>query len=137
MSDSYLGATESELIEATTSRRVIGAANQRLLFPHSGRWRLEPQVLALEGWQEIPRSEIRDVRLTFTEVYRRSQAAGFRGNYASFGLFGSLGKPLVLDLYREEPIYILINFRWLTGTNQASQWAPVLKRWLAEGVEVR
>ena len=70
-----------------------------------------------------------DVRLTFTDAYRRSQAAGIRGNYASFGLFGDLGKPIALDLHDDEPVYLLIEFRWFTGINQARRWAPVLRTW--------
>jgi hypothetical protein len=69
------------------------------------------------------------VRLTFTDAYRRGQAAGIRGNNASFGLFGNLGKPLVLRLHDGEPVYLLIGFRWLTGINQARRWAPLLQTW--------
>jgi hypothetical protein len=137
MSGSYLGATESELRQKAESQRLAGYADQRRLFPHSGRLQIEPQSLVLEGWREIPRSAITDVRLTFTEVYPRSRGAGFRGNYASFGLFGSLGKPLVLGLRGDEPVYLLIDFQWLTGINRARQWAPSLQRWLAEGAGIQ
>ena len=54
-----------------------------------------------------------------------------RGNAASFGLFGSLGEPLVLGMNGRDPVYLLIDFRWFTGINQARRWAPVLQEWLA------
>jgi hypothetical protein len=72
---------------------------------------------------------VASVRLTFTDAYRRSQAAGIRGNNASFGLFWNLGKPLVLSLHDDEPVYLLIGFRWFTGINQARRWAPLLGAW--------
>lgn len=59
-----------------------------------------------------------------------------RGNYASLGLFGDLGKPLVLDLHDDEPVYLLIEFRWFTGINQARRWAPVLRTWSCAEVSV-
>jgi hypothetical protein len=130
-SDTYLGATESELRAAVQSRPLLKYVDQRRLFPHEGRIRLEPAELVLEGWMVIPRAEIADVRLTFTDVYRRSIAAGFRGQYTSFGVFGSLGKPLVVYRRDDEPVYLLIGYRWLTGTNQARHWAPRLQQWLA------
>src|SRR5580700_1633739 len=134
MNDSYLGATERELQDAPMSRRLSGYGDQRALFPHAGNIRIEPDRLVLEGWREIPRSSVADVRLTFTDAYRRGQAAGIRGNNASFGLFGDLGKPLVLDLHDDEPVYLLIGFRWFTGINQARRWAPLLRTW--SGAEV-
>jgi hypothetical protein len=38
---------------------------------------------------------------------------------------------LVLGLDGEDPVYLLIDFRWFTGINQARRWAPVLQEWLA------
>jgi hypothetical protein len=78
----------------------------------------------------IPRAAISRVDLTFTSAYTRGQAARARGNAASFGLFGSLGEPLALGIDGEDPIYLLIDFRWFTGINQARRWAPVLQEWL-------
>jgi hypothetical protein len=49
-------------------------------------------------------SELRDTRVSVADVYRRAQAGGFRGNHASFGLFGGLGKPLVVTLSDGEVI---------------------------------
>lgn len=137
MSDSYLGATESELRDMPLSRRLSGYSNQRVLFPHAGQLRLEPRVLVLGGWRAIPRAAITDVQLTFTDAYRRGQAAGVRGNGASFGFLGNLGKPLVLGLRDDEPIYLLIGFRWFTGVNQARRWAPLLRGWIEEGAPAR
>jgi hypothetical protein len=134
MNDSYLGATERELQDAPMSRRLSGYGDQRALFPHAGNIRIEPDRLVLEGWREIPRSSVADVRLTFTDAYRRGQAAGIRGNAASFGLFGSLGKPLVLYLHNDQPVYLLIEFSWFTGINQARKWLPVLRDWMAKEV---
>jgi hypothetical protein len=129
VSDSYLGATEGELLGAPLGRRFLAYSDQRLLFPHQGILRLTPSTLELGGWRVIRREAVASVRLTFTEAYRRGQAAGIRGNNASFGLFGDLGKPLVLDLHDDEPVYLLIGFRWFTGINQARRWAPVLLTW--------
>jgi hypothetical protein len=98
VSDSYLGATEAELLSASLCRRLAAYSDQRRLFPHQGPLRLTPRTLVLGGWREIRRETVTAVRLTFTSAYRRSQAAGIRGNNASFGLFGNLGKPLVLAL---------------------------------------
>ena len=129
MSDSYLGATEGELLGAPVARRLAAYSDQRRLFPHQGALQLTPRTLVLGGWRLIRREAVAGVRLTFTDAYRRSQAAGIRGNYASFGLFGDLGKPIVLDLHEDEPVYLLIEFRWFTGINQARRWAPLLRTW--------
>ncbi|MBV9452205.1 MAG: hypothetical protein JO345_40590 [Streptosporangiaceae bacterium] len=129
MSDSYLGATEGELLGAPLMRRLSAYSDQRRLFPHQGPLQLTPGTLILGGWRVIRREAVAGVRLTFTDAYRRSQAAGIRGNNASFGLFGDLGKPLVLDLHDGEPVYLLIGFHWFTGINQARRWAPVLRTW--------
>ncbi len=129
MSDSYLGATEGELLGASLPRRLAAYSDQRRLFPHQGPLQLTRRTLVLGGWREIRREAVTAVRLTFTGAYRRSQAAGIRGNNASFGLFGDLGKPLVLDLHDDEPVYLLIGFRWFTGINQARRWAPLLREW--------
>ena len=137
MSDSYLGATESELRDTPLSRRLSGYSDQRVLFPHAGQLRLEPRALVLSDWRVIPRATITGVPLTFTDAYRRGQAAGVRGNGPSFGFLGNLGKPLVLSLRDDEPVYLLIGFRWLTGVNQARRWAPLLRSWIEEGVPVR
>lgn len=129
MSDSYLGATEAELTGVTLARRLAAYSDQRRLFPHQGTLRLTPGTLVLGGWRVIQREAVADVRLTFTRAYRRSQAAGVRGNYASFGLFGNLGKPVVLRLHDDEPVYLLIGFHWFTGINQARRWVPLLRTW--------
>lgn len=136
MRTNYLGATEGELRAVSGPRRLVGFADQRTLFPHAGLLQLQPQALVLGGWRSIPRSAIVGVRLTFTEAYTRMQAAGARGNSVSFGLFGSLGKPLVLDLNGDEPVYLLIGYSWLTGISQARTWLPVLQRWTSAGVAV-
>jgi hypothetical protein len=91
VSDSYLGATEAELPGAPLARRLAAYSDQRRLFPHQGTLRLTPHALVLDGWRVIRREAVANVRLTFTGVYRRGQAAGIRGNNASFGLFGDLG----------------------------------------------
>ena len=129
MSDSYLGATEGELLGAPLTRRLCAYSDQRRLFPHQGPLQLTPHTLVLGGWRVIRREAVAGVRLTFTDAYPRGQAAGIRGNNTSFGLFGDLGKPIVLDLHGGEPVYLLIGFRWFTGINQARRWAPVLRTW--------
>jgi hypothetical protein len=47
------------------------------------------------------------------------------------GIYGSLGKPLVLGIDGRDPVYPLIDFRWYSGRNEARNWAPVLQKWLA------
>jgi hypothetical protein len=136
VSDSYLGATEGELLGAPPARRLAAYSDQRRLFPHRGALQLTPRTLVLGGWRVIRREAVADVRLTFTDAYPRSQAAGIRGNNASFGLFGNLGKPLVLGLHDDEPVYLLIDFRWFTGINQARRWAPLLREWSCAEVPV-
>ena len=136
MSDDYLGATESELRHTPLSRRLHGYADQRVLFPHEGQLRLEPQALVLGNWRVIHRAEITSAELTFTGAYRRGQAAGVRGNWASLGLFGSLGKPLVLGIADDEPVYLLIGFRYFSGINDARRWAPILRDWIRQGASV-
>ena len=134
MNDSYLGATEGELLGVPLARRLAAYSDQRRLFPHRGTLQLTQRALVLGGWRVIHREAVASVRLTFTDAYRRSQAAGIRGNNASFGLFGNLGKPLVITLHEDEPVYLLIGFHWFTGINQARRWAPLLATWsCAEG----
>lgn len=132
MSDSYPGATESELHDAPLARRIGGYSDQRVLFPHTGQLRLEPRSLVLGGWRMIPKAAITDVQLTFTGAYRRGQAAGVHGNGPSLGILGNLGKPLILTLRDDEPVYLLIRFRYFTGVNQARRWVPLLRGWIDE-----
>lgn len=127
--DKFLGATERELLNTPESTRLVGYIDQRQLFPHAGTMRLEEGALVLEGWREIARSDITSVELTFTDAYRRRQAAGFRGRQTSLGLLGDLGKPLVLTIRGEDRVYLLIGFRWFLGTSRARNWAPTLRRW--------
>jgi hypothetical protein len=129
VNDSYLGATEGELLGVPLARRLAAYSDQRRLFPHRGTLQLTQRALVLGGWRVIHREAVASVRLTFTDAYRRSQAAGIRGNNASFGLFWNLGKPLVLSLHDDEQVYLLIGFRWFTGINQARRWAPLLGAW--------
>jgi hypothetical protein len=137
VSDDYLGATESELRDAPLSQRFYGYADQRVLFPHAGQLHLEPQALVLGNWRVIHRAAITSVELTFTDAYRRGQAAGVRGgNAASFGFIGSLGKPLVLGMADGEPVYLLISFRYFTGVNSARRWAPMLRDWVRPRMSV-
>ncbi len=126
----YLGATESELRRAPGARRLIGLADQRRLFPHRGTMRLGSETLELDDWQTIPRTTIQKAELSFTDAYTRFMAGGSRGNSPSLGFLGSLGKPLVLTLADEDRIYLLLGFRWWTGTNQARAWAPEIQRWI-------
>ena len=112
-------------------------SDQRRLFPHQGGLELEGDSLSLGGWRTLTHSQVTRVELTFTGAYSRWMAGGVRGGRnSSFGLFGSLGKPLVLHLDGEDPIYLLIDFRWFTGINSARSWAPRITSWVA-GVEVR
>jgi len=127
---SYLGATESELRQAPGARRLVGLADQRRLFPHRGTMRLEPEALVLEDWRSIPRTAIETVEVIFTDAYTRFMAGGSRGNSPSLGFLGSLGKPLILTLADEDRIYLLLGFRWWTGTNQARSCAPEIQRWI-------
>jgi len=129
VNDSYLGATEGELLGVPLARRLAAYSDQRRLFPHQGTLQLTQRALVLGGWRVIHREAVASVRLTFTDAYRRSQAAGIRGNNASFGLFWNLGKPLVLSLHDGDLVYLLIGFRWFTGINQARRWAPLLGAW--------
>ena len=129
MSDSYLGATEGELLGAPLARRLAAYSDRRRLFPHQGPLQLTPRTLIRGGWRVIRREAVAGVRLTFTGAYRRSQAAGIRGNNASFGLFGDLAKPLVLDVHDDEPACPLTGSRWFTGINQARRRTPVLRTW--------
>ncbi|MHB2023819.1 MAG: hypothetical protein ACYCO3_10890 [Mycobacteriales bacterium] len=101
----YLGAAEGELRSARTSRRLVGMVDQRRLFPHRGTFELHGDSLVLGGWRTITAAQVSGVELTFTAAYPRWLAAGIRGGRSpSFGIFGSLGKPLVVQIIGEEPI---------------------------------
>ena len=133
----YLGASEGELRAAGSSTRLLAMSDQRRLFPHQGTLELGGDSLSLGGWRTLTPSQVTSVELTFTDAYSRWMAGGVRGGRnSSFGLFGSLGKPLVLGLYGEDPIYLLIDFRWFTGINSARSWAPRMASWVA-GAEVQ
>jgi hypothetical protein len=79
VNDSYLGATEGELLGVPLARRLAAYSDQRRLFPHQGTLQLTQRALVLGGWRVIHREAVASVRLTFTDAYRRSQAAGIRG----------------------------------------------------------
>lgn len=130
----YLGATEDELGMVHGLARLAAMSDQRRLFPHQGTIELRGDALALEGWRTIRSEHIANVELTFTDVYSRWMAGGVRGGRsASFGLFGNLGKPLVLHLVGDGPIYLLIDFSWFSGTNQARRWLPTVTSWAGRG----
>lgn len=129
----YLGATESELRQASGGRRLIGLADQRRLFPHHGTMRLESEALVLEDWRSIrPRTTIEKAEVSFSDAFTRFMAGGSRGNSPSLGFLGSLRKPLILTLAAEDRIYLLLGFRWWTGINRARIWAPEIQCWLAD-----
>jgi hypothetical protein len=84
VSDSYLGAAEGGRPGAPLARRLRACSDQRRLFPHRRPLQLTAYTLVLGGWRVIRRQAVASVRLTFTDGYRRSQAAGIGGNNASF-----------------------------------------------------
>lgn len=128
------GATEDELTGASGPTRVVALGAQGRLFPHQGTLELElhPGVMNLTGWRRLTPDGVPNVSLTFTTAYTRWQAAGTRGNYPSFGAFANLGKPLVLELADEAPLYLLPGYRWWSGVNQNHRWYPILASWLAD-----
>jgi hypothetical protein len=83
VSDSYRGATKGRPC-APLARRLWACSDQRRLFPHRRPLQLTPYTLFPGGWRVIRRQAVASVRLTFTDRYRRSQAAGIGGNNASF-----------------------------------------------------
>jgi hypothetical protein len=105
VSDSYLG-------------RFRAYGDQRRLFPHRRPLRLTLRAQVLDG----RRRRRAGARLTFTDGYRRSQAAGIGGDNASFGVFTGLGEPLVPGLH-DERACLLTGFGWFTGINQAGRRA--------------
>jgi len=129
---SYRAATEDELTGASGPTRVLALAAQGRLFPHQGTLELHQGVMDLSGWRRLTPEEVTNVSLTFTTAYTRWQAAGARGNYPSFGAFGNLGKPLVLDIADEAPLYLLLGYRWWSGVNQNRRWYPILAAWLTD-----
>ena len=75
MSDSYLGAAEGGRPGAPLARRLWAYSDQRPL-------QLTPRTLVLGSWRVIRRQAVAGVRLTVTDGYQRSQAAGIGGNNA-------------------------------------------------------
>lgn len=122
-----------ELQGASGPKRALALGGQGRLFPHSGAFELTDGVLVLEGWRRLTPSQVISVELTFTAAYPRWQAGGARGNSPSLGAFGSLGKPLVLGIADEAPLYLLLGYRWWSGVNQNRRWYPILAAWLDHG----
>lgn len=129
MSTTYLAATETELREVAGGRRVLGLADQRRLFPHHGRLRLEHDTLALEGWLDVPRTSVSTIELAFTEHYTRLMAGGARGGFPSLGFLGDRGKPLILTRVDDPALYLLLGYRWLPGTTENAAWLSRLRDW--------
>lgn len=129
MSTTYHGATETELGDAEATRRVLSFIDQRRLFPHHGPFRLEQDAVVLEGWLEVPRSAVTRIDLTFTERYTRVMAGGARGGFPSLGLLGDRGKPLLVTRIDDEPLYLLLGYRWLPGTTENAAWLPRVQAW--------
>lgn len=126
---SYRGGAEDELRAGSRAKRVLALADQRRLFPHQGVLELGEDVIVLGGWRQLTREQVTGVELTFTATYSRLLAAGARGNSPSFGAFGSLGKPLVLEVVGEEPVYLLLGYTWWSGINQNRKWYPRIVAW--------
>lgn len=128
----YYGATEKELRDISTSKRLIGLVDHRKLFPHHGQIWLEPDQLILEGWMEVSKPWIHAATIEFTDVYSRLLAAGMRGQGSGLGVLAG-GRPLILRRARgKSPIYLLIDYRWLTGTNKNNIWQQRISSWLNE-----
>jgi hypothetical protein len=83
VTDSYPDAAEGWLPGPPLARRLRAYGDQRRLFPRRRPPQLTPRTPVLGGWRVIRRQAIAGVRLTFTDGYRRSQAAGIGGNNAS------------------------------------------------------
>lgn len=133
----YHGATESELRSLSTGEKFAGLFAQQRLFPHSDTLRLETDRLILGSWLEVTRETVESFELEFTDAYSRFLAAGVRGSWATLGWIGDLGKPLIVRRTdNREPLYLLVEFRWLLGTTHNRRWYERLNRWLAAS-EVR
>lgn len=129
----YYGATEGDIRDRSiwSWLMVIGFFRQGSLFPHHGHLWLEIERLVLEGWREILWSDVVKVTVGFTDIYTRFMAGGLRGQGPSLG-FIYHGEPLILYLTEEEePVYLLIDYNWLTGTNQNHTWHRKILEWLS------
>ncbi|MGI8777456.1 MAG: hypothetical protein ACR2LJ_08735 [Acidimicrobiales bacterium] len=131
-SATYYGALEEELVEARRGQRFLALADQRRLFAHHGRLELSTDAIVLGGWMELARSEVSHVELSFTSAYSRLSAAGFRGRTPSFGVFGSLGKPIIISVGAGSQVYLLIRPRWWSGIDDNRRWHPRLRAWLGD-----
>lgn len=128
----YYGAAEQELRGHSPPRRLTGMLDHWKLFPHHGQIRLEPDRLVLEGWVELSKPLIYAATLAFTNAYKRGLAAGLRGQGPSLGVL-TQGKPLILHLAGDRsPMYLLVDYRWLTGTNKNHIWHRLIASWLNE-----
>jgi hypothetical protein len=127
----YWGATELELDGVSRGGRLLAMSDQRRMFPHEGIFELTSNAIILGGWRAVERGRVAGVDLTFTPAYSRRLAGGVRGNAASLGIFGDLGKPLVIGVVGESPVYLLLGFRWFWGTNRNRAWYPTIAAWLA------
>lgn len=133
MSDhtSYLGASEHELRSIGRVSKALGLIDQRRWFRHRGGFRIAQDTLFLEGWLELPRSAVERIDLEFTHAYTRFMAGGARGGFPSLGFLGERGKPLVVRRTGAEPLYLLLDYGWLSGTSENPTWLPRLDDWLA------
>lgn len=126
----YYGAVESELTQARRTQRFLALADQRRLFGHHGQLELSADAAVLGDWMRVARSDITRIELTFTSAYSRWMAAGCRGRTPSFGVFASLGKPIIITTQGRERLYLLIRPRWWSGINDNRRWHPRLLGWL-------
>ena len=104
-------ASEGELNDASSSRRLLAFFDQRRVFPHHGTSALEQEASST----------------TTGELSN----GGARGSLASHGMFGSVGTPGVVGLAREQPVYPFARFHWFLGTNRNPKWYPKLASWCA------
>ena len=128
----FHGATESELRSVTVPNHLIGLVDQRRRFFHKGLLRLESERLVLEGWREIPKSDVVAVRRTYTDAYTRFQAGGTRGGFPSTGFIGHFGKPLIIDTRDDDgPVYLLVDYARFLGSTRNKTWEATLRDWLS------
>lgn len=125
--DNYHAATVSELRATSFLRRLTAAADQRLLFPHSGQIELTKEAMDLGSWRSLTPEDLSSVSMDYIPEYSRFAAGGARGGFPSFGVHKRLGAPLVLDLRTGERIALLVGFKWWTGTTKDAGWFTALR----------
>jgi len=127
----YFAAFSEELSE---NKSFIGLIHPCFRFRHKGKIIINQDGILLTGLKEIHFNETIKIELSYDSVYNRFWAGRIVGQYPSPAFFFH-GKPLIIEFSkgdRKKRLYLLINWRFLSGFTDNEHVYKIINRVLTE-----